>query len=151
MYSNNGTTFQGAKQELVAACNAAVRDPDFLNRLVGDQIAWHFLPPATPHFGGLWEAVVRSVKYHLKRCVGSHTLTYEEMNTLLCRVKACLNSRLIASISESIDDYRALIPGHFLISANLVAIPEPSVLDIAENRLSRWQLVQRITEGFWRT
>ncbi|XP_071578599.1 uncharacterized protein [Temnothorax nylanderi] len=39
MYSDNGTTFQGAERELVAACNAAVRDPNFLNRLAGDQIA----------------------------------------------------------------------------------------------------------------
>lgn len=103
------------------------------------------------NFGGFWEAGVRSVKYYLKRCVGFHTLTYEEMNTLLFQVEACLNSRPITATSESLDDYRALTPDYFFISANFVAIPELSALSISENRLSRWQLVQRITEGFWRS
>ncbi|EFN67146.1 hypothetical protein EAG_02218, partial [Camponotus floridanus] len=63
----------------------------------------------------LWEAGVCSVKHHLKRCIGAHTLTYEEMNTLLCRIEACLNSRPIAATSDCLDDYRALTPDHFLI------------------------------------
>lgn len=151
MYSDNGITFQDAERELVASYNAAIRDSNFLNKLSIDRVSWHFLPPVTPHFGGLWEAGVRSVKYHLKRCIGSHTLTFEEMNTLLCRIEACLNSRPVAATSDSLDDYRALIPGHFLIGANLVAIPEPSVLELSENRLSRWQLVQRLSEGFWKS
>jgi len=150
MYSDNGTTFQGADRELSASYNAAVRSSNFLNTLSVDRVTWHFLPPAAPHFGGLWEAGVRSVKHHLRRCVGSYTLTFEELNTLLCRIEACLNSRPIAATSDNLDDYRALTPGHFLIGANLVAVPEPSILDISETRLSRWQLVQRITEVFWR-
>jgi len=33
-------------------------------------INWHFIPPAGPHFGGIWEASVKSVKFHLKRVIG---------------------------------------------------------------------------------
>lgn len=73
------------------------------------------------------------------------------MSTLLCHVEASLNSRPIAAVSENLDDYRALTPGHFLIGAPLIALPEPSVLDLNENRLSRWQLLQRLTEGFWKS
>jgi len=131
--------------------NATARNSDFLNQLSVDRVTWHFLPPAASHFGGLWEAGVRSIKHHLKRCVGNHTLMYEELTTLLCRIEACVNSRPIAPISDSLDDYSALTLGHFLIGENLTAIPEPSVLSVAENRLSRWQLIQRITEGFWRS
>lgn len=114
-------------------------------------MSWHFIPPAAPHFEGLWEAAVRSVKHHLKRCVGAHTITFEEMSTLLCRIESCLNSRPIAAASDNIDDYRALTPGHFLIGSALVAPPEPSVLDVSEHRLSRWQIVQRLCEGFWKS
>ncbi|XP_076301742.1 uncharacterized protein LOC143219747 [Lasioglossum baleicum] len=151
MSSDNGTTFQGAERELAAAYKSVIRNADFQNSLAVNGVAWHFLPPAAPHFGGLWEAAVKSVKHHLKRCIGAHTLTFEEMATFLCRVEACLNSRPLAQTSESIDDYTTLTPGHFLIGSALVAIPEPSVLNVTENRLSRWQLLQRLTEIFWKT
>ncbi|XP_029171148.1 uncharacterized protein LOC114940595 [Nylanderia fulva] len=151
MYSDNGTTFHGANRELSEAHAKAIRDPSFRNRLASDGTAWQFLPPAAPHFGGLWEAGVKSVKYHIKRCIGLHTLTFEEMTTFLCRIEACLNSRPIAPVSDNPDDYHALTPGHFLIGTSLLAPAEPSVLEFNENRLSRWQMIQRLTEEFWRS
>jgi len=92
MYSDNGTTFHGANRELSDAHAKAIRDPNFRNRFTTEfsGIVWHFLPSASPHFGGLWEASVKSVQHHLKWCIGIHTLTFEEMSTLLCRIEACL-------------------------------------------------------------
>ncbi|XP_011866631.1 PREDICTED: uncharacterized protein LOC105561346 [Vollenhovia emeryi] len=150
MYSDNGTTFQGADKEMTASFQAATRNPEFQNYLATESVSWHFLPPAAPHFGSLWEAAVRSVKHHLKRSIGTHTLTFEELSTLLCRIELFLNSRPIASVTDSIDDYCALTPGHFLIGSTLIAAPEPSVLELAEHRLSRWQLVQQISERVWK-
>ncbi|XP_029162898.1 uncharacterized protein LOC114934378 [Nylanderia fulva] len=150
MYSDNSTNFVGAERELTAAFCAAIRDPDFLNRTASDRITWHFMPPSAPHFGGLWEAGVRSVKHHLRRVIGAHTLTFEEFSTVLCNVEACLNSRPLAPLNDSVDDYEPLTPGHFLIGSALTAVPEPSVLNLRENRLSRWQLVRQISERFWK-
>ena len=64
MYSDNGTTFHDA--ELSNAHAKAIRNPNFRNRLATDEIAWHFLSPASSHFNRLWEAGVKSVKHHLK-------------------------------------------------------------------------------------
>ena len=149
MYSDNGTTFQGADRELTKAFRAVSRDPTLLNKLATDRIDWHFIPPSAPHFGGLWEAGIRGVKHHVKRVVGAHTLTYEEFSTLLCQVEACLNSRPITPFSNHFEDYSILTPGHFLIGTALKAVPAPTLLDINESRLSRWQLVQHMTESFW--
>ncbi|XP_076660904.1 uncharacterized protein LOC143364423, partial [Halictus rubicundus] len=123
MYSDNGTTFQGADKELTTAFRSATRDPNLLNKLASDQVAWHFIPPSAPHFGGLWEAGFRSMKHHFKRVIGSHTLTFEEMTTVLCQIEACMNSRPIAPRSENIDDYTALTPGHFLIGTAITTVP----------------------------
>jgi len=150
MYSDNGTTFIGADRELTTAFRTASRDPSFLNLAASQGVAWHFIPPAAPHFGGLWEAGVRSVKHHLRRVIGAHTLTFEEFTTLLCNIEACLNSRPLAPPNDALDDYEPITPGHFLIGSALTAIPEPSLLNIKENRLSRWQLVKQFTERFWK-
>ncbi|XP_029164164.1 uncharacterized protein LOC114935485 [Nylanderia fulva] len=148
MYSDNGTTFAGADKELSQAYRDAQSDVNFLNFIVSDNITWSFIPPHAPHFGGLWEAGVKSVKYHLRRILGNHTLTFEELTTVLCKVEACLNSRPLCPLTDSIDDFEVLTPGHFLIGSAITINPEPSVLQINENRLSRWQLLRQITERF---
>ncbi|XP_024874739.1 uncharacterized protein LOC112456441 [Temnothorax curvispinosus] len=78
MYSDNATTFHGAHREISAAWKRAVCDPNFQNRTATQGVRWNFIPPSAPHFGGLWEACVRSVKFHMKRVIGAHTLTSEE-------------------------------------------------------------------------
>ncbi|XP_032676813.1 uncharacterized protein LOC116846715 [Odontomachus brunneus] len=150
LYSDNGTTFVGANRDLKAAYQTAVREPNFQNKIATDNISWHFIPPSAPHFGGIWEAGVRSLKFHLRRVLSSHTLTFEEFTTLLCRIEACLNSRPIAPLSDNLDDFDCLTPGHFLIGSSLTTSPESSLLHVSENRLSRWQQIRHLTEKFWK-
>ncbi|GFX61489.1 uncharacterized protein TNCV_1030781 [Trichonephila clavipes] len=59
---------------------------------------WHFRAPVSPHFGGLWEAGVKSIKYPLKRVIGNTNLTFEEFSTLLTQVEAILSSRPLVSL-----------------------------------------------------
>lgn len=150
MYSDNGITFMSADRELSSAYRAALRDPTFLNRTTNDNIEWKFIPLSAPHFGGLWEAGVKSVKHHLRRVLGNNALSFEELVTLLCQIEACLNSRPIAPFSDSYDDYQYLTPDHFLIGSSITVAPEPFLLDLKESRLSRWQVVRQITERFWK-
>ncbi|XP_078051741.1 uncharacterized protein LOC144477882, partial [Augochlora pura] len=53
------------------------------NTLANEHIQWHLIPPHSPHFGGLWESAVKSVKKHLRRVIGEQRLTYEEFYTVL--------------------------------------------------------------------
>jgi hypothetical protein len=59
-------------------------------------------PPHGPHFGGLWEGAVKSMKYHLRRTMGSHVATYEQLSTLLTEIEACLNSTLVYLVQWSL-------------------------------------------------
>ena len=150
IYSDNGTNFVGADRELRLAFINACKDRTVHDHLAPDGIKWHFIPAASPHFGGLWEAGVKSFKHHLKRVIGNHTLSQLEFATLLCQIEACLNSRPLAAVTSDPDSFEALTPGHFLIGRPLLSVPEESVLDIKESRLSRWQRVQAMREHFWK-
>jgi len=134
VYSDN---FQGADNELRRAFISTIKNSELTTKLAMDRIRWHFIPASAPHFGGLWEAGVKSFKHHLKRVVGSHTLSQLEFSTLLCEIEACLNSRPLAPLHDDPETFDALTPGHFLIGRPLLSVPEPSLLDINKNRLSR--------------
>lgn len=84
---------------------------------------WHFIPPAAPHFGGIWEAGLKSMKYPLKRIIETSTLTYEKLITLTSQIEACLNFRLLCRLT---DEIAALTSGHFLIGKELVTPGRPT-------------------------
>lgn len=110
---------------------------------------WHFSPAGGPHFNGLAEAAVKSVKLHLKKTIADAKLTYEEMCTLLAQIEACVNSRPLCQLSSSPDDIQALTPAHFLVGEPLVAPPEQSHQEENINWLTRWQRVQKMAQHFW--
>ncbi|XP_046143431.1 uncharacterized protein LOC123988237 [Osmia bicornis bicornis] len=151
LYSDCGTNFQGADAQLKKQFKDSTREnQDIAALLAKDGTQWHFNPPAASHMGGKWEAVVKSLKFHLKRTIGDALLTFEESITLLAQIEAILNSRPLEPLSDDPDDVSALSPGHFLIGSPLNAVPEPTLLDVAVNRLSRWQFLQQRLQQFWR-
>jgi hypothetical protein len=94
--------------------------------------------------------VLKSLKYHWKQIVGKALLTFEEFNTLITQVEACLNSRPLIALSNEPNDPSYLSPGHFLIGAPLISLPEPDFTNSTMNSLSRWQRVQRFNQQLWK-
>ncbi|XP_050494523.1 uncharacterized protein LOC126875676 [Bombus huntii] len=73
IYSDNGTIFVGANNELRELRNLLQSDDHKVkvqSFLVDRRIEWLFIPPNSPHFGGLWEAAVKSFKRHFRRVAG---------------------------------------------------------------------------------
>jgi len=111
--------------------------------------ASRFIPPGAPHFGGSWEAVVKITKRHLYAVTRGRILTYEEYATLLAEIEAILNSRPLTSLSSDPADLSVLTPSHFLIGDSLILPARRDYLDIPENRLTRWQHIQKLSQQFW--
>lgn len=151
IYSDCGSNFIGAqnvlKSDFVKSVREAQEGVDVL--IAKDGINWHFIPPASPNFGGLWEAGVKSIKYHLKRIIGDSKLTFEELTTVLNQIEACLNSRPLVSTSSDPTDLTALTPAHFMIGGALTTPPEPSLVNAYIPPLKRWKLVQKMYQNFW--
>jgi len=115
VYSDNATNFIGANrklQELKKIVLSTILDPGLHKPIVELGIRWHHIPSRSPHFGGLWEAGIKSVKKHLNKILGNSALTYEELNTVLARVEACLNFRPMTPLSSDPSDMSVLTPGH---------------------------------------
>lgn len=51
-------------------------------QLANDAIKWNFISSFAPHWSGIWEGGVKSVKHHLRRIMGTRKLTYDELNML---------------------------------------------------------------------
>ncbi|GFT44617.1 integrase catalytic domain-containing protein [Trichonephila clavipes] len=45
--------------------------------------------------------------------------------------------------SSDADNFDVLTPGHFLIGRPITSIPEPNLIDVNENRLSRWEKITK--------
>ncbi|KYN00594.1 hypothetical protein ALC62_08632, partial [Cyphomyrmex costatus] len=144
--SDNGRNFVGASQFLSQSDHQAT----IINYASNLGILWKFIPPHSPHMGGLWKANVKSVKTHLKAVINDTLLSFEEFYTVLTQIEAILNSRPLCPLSNSPDELEVLIPGHFLIGTSLMALPEKSVLDIPQNRINRYQLLTHLQQSFWK-
>ncbi|XP_071052908.1 uncharacterized protein [Onthophagus taurus] len=140
--SDQGTNFVGTYNRLQE-----------MAKISGQRLehTWQFHPPGAPHFNGLAEAGVKSVKSHLIRVIEDQKLTLEEIYTVLTQIEAILNSRPLSAITKDPNDLQPLTPAHFL----LLEPQNTSVLDLdctqlPLNRLDRWKLLQRMVQDFWK-
>lgn len=124
IHCDNASTFKGANnqfKELYKLHN----NIDFQNSIhtfsLQKGINFHFIPAYSPNHGGLWEAAVKSAKFHLKRISTCKIFTYEQFNTIMIEIEGILNSRPLISISsQDLSDFSCLTPGHFLIGCPLL-------------------------------
>ena len=152
IWSDNGTNFVGAARELkdlYQFLQIQSTQENVSHYLSVKKITWKFIPQHAPHFGGIWEAAVKSTKTHLRRILGDVKLTYEELSTLLTQIEACLNSRPLIPLPNDDDGIEALTPGHFLIGKPLTALPEVTPTGCT-SLLKRWQLCKSLLRHFWK-
>ncbi|XP_058826381.1 uncharacterized protein LOC131686180 [Topomyia yanbarensis] len=142
IHSDNGTAFKGASNELNRIHQMLKSDQGGRKQILDwyseNEITWRFIPPRAPHFGGLWEAAVKSAKHHLLREIGCVNVGHDNHTHPDRDV-----SKLQTAIPSDPSDLEALTPGHFLVGASLQAVPEPSLCGVPDNRLSHWQLTQK--------
>ncbi|XP_014208253.1 uncharacterized protein LOC106639252 [Copidosoma floridanum] len=150
IWSNNATCFRAADRKLRDAIqDAELRWNRIAGSLANQGICWRFIPPRAPHFGGLWEAGVKSMKSHLRRTIGPRNLTYEEFSTVLTSIEAVLNSRPLTPLTGGPDNLDVLTPGNFLVNGSLDSVIDSSSSTQNLDRLTHWDLVRDISVQFW--
>lgn len=145
IFSDNGKNFVGAEREF----RLSLDTQKIIDHAANDSIKFTFIPPYAAHFGGLWEAGVKSCKYHLKRIVGNAKLTVEEFSTVLTQIEAVLNSRPMSPLSTDPCDFLPLSPAHFLIGRPLTAPACTDLTSSSTNRLLRYDRVEQLRQHLW--
>ena len=152
LYSDQGTTFVGANSKLRRMCKSGSALFSEINQALSTHTGtiWKFNPPGSPHFGGLWEACIKSVKFHLKRVISEAILTFEEFTTMLAQIEAILNSRPLIPLSDDPNDHLILTPAHFLIDEPTFLLTEPLLVHEKIPPLEHWKLISKMTQSFWK-
>lgn len=153
LYSDNATNFVGGKkrlEEVFKLWHSEAHKNELSKNRSNEGVEWRFIPPRSPHFGGLWEAAVKSMKSLLFKVLGNSHLTFEELSTILTRVEACLNSRPITTLSSDPSDLSPLTPAHFIIGDSLLAVPERSEPTTATNYIDCWRRVTQLSYDLWK-
>ncbi|XP_035216765.1 uncharacterized protein LOC118190200 [Stegodyphus dumicola] len=90
-----------------------------------EKIKWKFNPPTAAWWGGFWERLVRMVKELLRRVLGSKTVSYIELETILCDCEATMNSRPLTYLEDGTAELKPLTPAYFI-----QGIPHHDVKDL---------------------
>ncbi|XP_062713680.1 uncharacterized protein LOC115258488 [Aedes albopictus] len=153
LYCDNSTAFVGADRELKHLRRQYLQQystEQWNGYCLESGITFNFIPPRSPHHGGLWEAGVKSFKHHLRRILGCRSFTLEEFNTTVAQIESMLNSRPLSPLSSHPQDLSSLTPGHFLVGEPLFSIPEPDYTTHPVGRLNRYQEMKRSVQDFWK-
>ena len=160
VYSDNGTNFVGTASELAKLEEAL----DKKGKAGLPAIAaadhgtvWTHIPPRAPHFGGIWEAAVKSSKGHLKKIMGKSVFTFEELSTVFKQIEGILNSRPLVELSATESDFQALTPGMLVLGKQVRHLPMDVQEDMPTNLppvgvhpAKRWAHISKITSHFWK-
>ena len=130
IYSDNGSNFIGAEQELKKAYMEMDdrKIQSFLLEQGSDCIRWQKNPPLANHMGGVWERQIRSARAILGSLLKTHgeCLNDESLLTVMTEIKGILNSRpLTVEVLNDPTSLKPLSPVNILTMKSKVVSPPP--------------------------
>nr|CAH0103284.1 unnamed protein product [Daphnia galeata] len=114
VYSENGTQIVAGNKEIQQRIER-LRKQNIVGQIIKQEIEWHFSPPSAPHFGGVWESLMKSAKVALEAIVEFRPLTEEILRGFVIQAESLLNGRPLTHVSVGPRDPEPLTPNHFLL------------------------------------
>ncbi|XP_055604887.1 uncharacterized protein LOC129753110 [Uranotaenia lowii] len=150
IHSDNGTNFRGADNILQQQLQMI--HSDMASTFTNISTKWIFIPPKTPHMGGCWERMVRSVKAAMEASTSAgRKLNDEGLNTLVVDAEGIVNSRPLTYLPLETEQSEALTPNHFLLgSSNGVKQAEVEATDPKIALKNTWNGIQVQLDVFWK-
>ncbi|XP_062714222.1 uncharacterized protein LOC134290992 [Aedes albopictus] len=149
IYCDRGTNFVGTSREL-SRVEKELDHEAMMREFARSEIAWSFNPPLSPHMGGCWERLIRSVKNSLKSLNLPRRPSDEILRNALTEIENTLNSRPLTHIPIDDDAAPALTPNHILLGHSSGAKPLTTLDDSFTIVRQCWRTSQVIANQFWR-
>ncbi|XP_032796143.2 uncharacterized protein LOC116932481 [Daphnia magna] len=124
-----------------------LKEQNIVGQTVKQEIEWHISPPLAPHFGGVWESLVKSAKVALEAIGESRPLTEELLRGFVIQAESLLNGTYF-----SVDprDPEPLTPNHFLLAQSSQNSEDDFIEDEKLCSRKHWEAMQVMTTHLWR-
>ena len=76
-------------------------------------VSWKWNPPAAPHFGVVFESMIKLGKRAIFAVLSDAEVNYEELKTIFIGVESLLNWRPLTAVSDDPNNDCILTPNHF--------------------------------------
>ena len=149
MLSDNGKNFVGANEELCGLIKQMTKDSKVNESLVKQRVKWTFNPPYAPHFGGVFETMIKAAKRAIIAILGNADVTDEELMTAFTRAESLLNSRPLTCQSANPEDTTPLTPNHFLLDQMGGKFAPEIDQETCYNPKKQWRRIQELNRHFW--
>ncbi|XP_075156642.1 uncharacterized protein LOC142229926 [Haematobia irritans] len=149
LFSDNGTNFVGAERELRQAIKE-IDTNELIRSFTSATMKWNFNSPSSPHMGGAWERLVRSVKTVLYKILPERCPSEEVLRSMMAEVENIINSRPLTYIPIDGENKEALTPNHLLLGSSNGLKPLASYDDAGVVLRQSWLSSQQVAEQFWR-
>ena len=108
-------------------------------------VSWKWNPPAVPHFGGVFESMIKSAKQAIFAVLGDAEVNDEELETIFIGVESLLNWRPLTAVGDDPSDECILTPNHFLIEQIDGDFVPQSINTEPFNPRKCWRRLQELT------
>ncbi|XP_074662622.1 uncharacterized protein LOC141915116 [Tubulanus polymorphus] len=146
--SDNGGSFVSGESELkeLVDCLDSLDQDKISNNLANNGVNWIWNPPVSPHFGGVFEIMIKAAKRSIKAIIGGSELNDEQFRTVVTLVEGLMNSRPL--VGQDINE-PMLTPNHFIVG-RVSGDTAPSSVDcIPFNLRNKWRHSQEVVRQFW--
>ena len=148
MISDNGTNFVGANQELCELRNQLLQNGKLKESIRNKGIKWNFNPPLAPHFGGVYETMIKAAKKAIYAILQNADVN-DELLTAFTGAESLINSRPLTYQTANPKDNVPLTPNHFLIGQIGGQFAPEVDIETNYNPQKRWRRVQELTAHLW--
>lgn len=148
-FSDNGTNFVSAEKEIREAVKE-VDTNELIRVFTTATTKWTFIPPSSPHMGGAWERLVRSVKNVFYNISHTRTPNDELLRGMLAEVENIINSRPLVYVPIEHENAEAITPNHLLVYSSNGMKPLATYDDSGIALKHNWLTSQQYADTFWR-
>jgi len=125
------------------------KDPRTKAATADKGIKWKFNPPYAPHFGGIFEIMMKSAKRAITGILSNADVSDEKLMTAFCGAEALMNSRPLTYQSASIKNNIPLIPNHFLHGQAGGQFATKVLDEVGFDPKKHWRWIQELVRHFW--